>query len=126
MRRALSHAGLRPEAIDYIHMHGTATLAGDAAEDKAVTTLFGAHTPRSSTKGFTGHTLGAAGIVSAAIGALSIQHGFLPGSPHTSRLDPAFASGHLLEGREARVDRVMCNAFGFGGVNCAVILGRAA
>ncbi len=126
MRRALTNARLRPEAIDYINMHGTATLVGDAAEDKAVTALFGADIPRSSSKGFTGHTLGAAGIVAAAIGALSIRHDFLPGSPHTNRLDPGFAAGHVLTGREGKVDRIMCNAFGFGGVNCSIILGRVA
>ncbi len=118
--------GWQPSAIDYINLHGTATLVGDTAEDKAVTSLFGPHTPRSSAKGFTGHTLGAAGMVSAAVAALAIQHGFLPGSPHTRNLDPAFAPGHLLTGSAAPVRRVMCNAFGFGGVNCSFILGRAA
>jgi 3-oxoacyl-[acyl-carrier-protein] synthase-1 len=126
MRAALRQAELEPGQIDYINLHGTATLVGDAAEDKAVTAIFGPTVPRSSSKGFTGHTLGAAGIVGAAIGALAIRHGFLPGSPHTRRLDPAFAQGHVLAGRAASVDRVMCNAFGFGGVNCSFILGRAA
>jgi 3-oxoacyl-[acyl-carrier-protein] synthase-1 len=126
MRLALTAAGLAPEAIDYINLHGTATLVGDAAESKAVTSLFGPYTPRSSAKGFTGHTLGAAGMVAAAVAALAIRHGFLPGSPHTQSLDPAFASGHLLAGRPAPVRRVMCNAFGFGGVNCSFILGSQA
>ncbi|MDE1906629.1 MAG: beta-ketoacyl-ACP synthase [Rhodospirillales bacterium] len=126
MRQALADAGLTPEAIDYINLHGTATLVGDAAEDKAVTSLFGPGTSRSSAKGFTGHTLGAAGMVGAAVAALAIRHGFLPGSPHTERLDPAFASGHVLAGRHAAVQHVMCNAFGFGGVNCSFILGRNA
>jgi 3-oxoacyl-[acyl-carrier-protein] synthase-1 len=126
MRAALEQARLDPGQIDYINLHGTATLVGDAAEDKAASALFGTATPRSSSKGFTGHTLGAAGIVGAAIAALAIRHGFLPGSPHTRRLDPAFADGHLLAGRPARVERVMCNAFGFGGVNCSFVLGRAA
>lgn len=126
MRRALEDAHLPPGAIDYINMHGTATLVGDTAEDRAVTALFGTAVPRNSSKGFTGHTLGAAGIVGAAIASLSIRHGFLPGSPHTSRLDPHFAPGHVLTGRPAKVDRVMCNAFGFGGVNCSIILGRPA
>lgn len=126
MRRALDEAGLRPAGIDYINLHGTATLAGDAAEDKAVTALFGPEMPRSSSKGFTGHTLGAAGMVGAAMAALSIRHGFLPGSPHTATLDAAFAPGHVLQGRPGKVERVMCNAFGFGGVNCSFILGRPA
>lgn len=126
MRAALEQAKLDPGQIDYINLHGTATLAGDAAEDKAVSALFGTALPRSSSKGFTGHTLGAAGIVGAAVGALAVRHGFLPGSPHTRCLDPAFADGHLLAGRAGRVERVMCNVFGFGGVNCSFILGRPA
>ena len=126
MRQALTDAALPPEAIDYINLHGTATLVGDAAEDKAVSSLFGPGTPRSSAKGFTGHTLGAAGMVGAAVAALAIRHGFLPGSPHTERLAPAFAPGHVLAGRRAEIRHVMCNAFGFGGVNCSFILGRNA
>jgi 3-oxoacyl-[acyl-carrier-protein] synthase-1 len=126
MRAALDQARLDPSQIDYVNLHGTATMAGDAAEDRAVTSLFGAVVPRSSSKGFTGHTLGAAGIVSAAVAALAIRHGFLPGSPHTRTLDLGFAAGHLLGGRAASVDRVMCNAFGFGGVNCSIVLGHAA
>jgi 3-oxoacyl-[acyl-carrier-protein] synthase-1 len=126
MSAALEQARLDTGQIDYINLHGTATLVGDAAEDKAVSSLFGRQLPRSSSKGFTGHTLGAAGIVGAAIAGLAIRHGFLPGSPHTRTLDPAFAEGHLLAGRPARVERVMCNAFGFGGVNCSFILGRSA
>ncbi len=126
MRLALAEARLAPEAIDYINLHGTATLVGDAAEDKAVTSLFGPETPRSSAKGFTGHTLGATGMVGAAVAALAIQNQFLPGSPHTRNLAPGFATGHLLAGRTAPVRRVMCNAFGFGGVNCSFILGQDA
>lgn len=126
MRAALEQARLDPGQIDYINLHGTATLVGDAAEDKAVSSLFGTGIPRSSSKGFTGHTLGAAGIVGAGVAALAIRHGFLPGSPHTRQLDPSFAEGHLLTGRAVRVERVMCNAFGFGGVNCSFILGQAA
>jgi 3-oxoacyl-[acyl-carrier-protein] synthase I len=126
MRAALDQAGLDPRQIDYVNLHGTATMVGDEAEDGAVSSIFGPEVPRSSSKGFTGHTLGAAGIVGAAFGALAIRHGFLPGSPHTRTLDPTFAAGHVLDGRAARVDRVMCNAFGFGGVNCSLILGRAA
>ncbi|MDE1883860.1 MAG: beta-ketoacyl-ACP synthase [Rhodospirillales bacterium] len=124
MRQALADAGCEPAAIDYINLHGTATLVGDAAEDKAVTSLFGPDTPRSSAKGFTGHTLGAAGMVGAALAALALRHGFVPGSPHTNRLDTGFARGHVLAGRPAPVRLVMCNAFGFGGVNCSFILGR--
>ena len=126
MALALADAGLAPGEIDYINLHGTATLAGDAAEDCAIISLFGNAVPCSSSKGFTGHTLGASGVVGAAISALALQHGFLPGSPHTSRVDPDFCSQYLLEGRDAPVGHVLCNAFGFGGVNCSLVLGRAA
>jgi 3-oxoacyl-[acyl-carrier-protein] synthase-1 len=125
MAQALEAARLAPAAIDYINLHGTATIVGDAAEDCAVSGLFGA-TACSSTKGFTGHTLGASGVVEAIFSALAIQHGFLPGSPHTRALAPGFKSRYVLEGQPARIDRVMSNSFGFGGVNCSLILGRGA
>ena len=79
----------------------------------------------SSTKGFAGHTLGASGAVEAVFCALAIQHGFLPGSPHTLNVDPAFKSQFLCEGRSGRIDRAMSNSFGFGGANCSLLLGRA-
>lgn len=125
MERALASAGLTPAAIDYINLHGTATLIGDAAEDRAVSEVFGADTPCSSTKGFTGHTLGASGVVEAVFAALAIQHGFMPGSPHTRSVDPVFTSRYLAMGAPARVDRVMSNSFGFGGANCSLVLGRS-
>jgi 3-oxoacyl-[acyl-carrier-protein] synthase-1 len=125
MERALASASLAIDDIDYINLHGTATLVGDAAEDRAISSLFGTTTPCSSTKSYTGHTLGAAGIVETIISALALRHGLMPGSPHTRRLDPAMCSGYLLEGSRARLDRVMSNSFGFGGSNCSLILGRA-
>jgi 3-oxoacyl-[acyl-carrier-protein] synthase I len=125
MEQALAAAGLAPEAIDYINLHGTATPVGDAAEDRAVSDLFGTATPCSSTKGYTGHTLGASGVVEALFSALSIRHGLLYGSPHTRVLDPGFRSRYLLETAPGRVDRVISNSFGFGGANCSVLLGRA-
>ncbi len=126
MAAALASAGLRPEGIDYVNLHGTATVTGDAAEDRAVSGIFGHTLPCSSSKGFTGHTLGASGVVGAIFGALAIQNGFIPGSPHTGEVDPGFASHYQSVGREARVRRVLCNTFGFGGVNCSLVLGRKA
>ena len=126
MERALAAAGLDPSAIDYINLHGTATPVGDAAEDHAVFDLFGADTPCSSTKGFSGHTLGASGAVEAVFCALGIQYDFLPGSPHTQTVDPAFKSRYVREGRRARINRVVSNSFGFGGANCSLVLVRAA
>jgi 3-oxoacyl-[acyl-carrier-protein] synthase I len=124
MARALASAGLRPEAIDYINLHGTATRIGDAAEDQAVVSLFGEATPCSSTKGHTGHTLGASGVVEAVIAALSISNGFLPGSPHTEARDPALRCRYVTAAQPARVTRVLSNSFGFGGSNASLILGR--
>jgi 3-oxoacyl-[acyl-carrier-protein] synthase-1 len=125
MQRALREAGLEPPDIDYINLHGTATRVGDAAEDMAVSSLFGGDTPPcNSTKGYTGHTLGAAGIVEAIIAALAIRHGVLPGSAHTETVDPAFRSRYQVETMSARIDTVQSNSFGFGGSNCSLIFGR--
>jgi 3-oxoacyl-[acyl-carrier-protein] synthase I len=122
MAQALAAARLEPEEIDYINLHGTATSVGDAAEDCAVSGLFAA-TPCSSTKGFCGHTLGASGVVEAIFSALALQHGFLPGSPHTRVVDPGFKSRYVLAAQPKRITRVMSNSFGFGGVNCSLVLG---
>jgi 3-oxoacyl-[acyl-carrier-protein] synthase-1 len=125
MARALAAAGLRPEAIDYINLHGTATRIGDAAEDRAVVSLFGERTPCSSTKGHTGHTLGASGIVEAVIAALAIENDFLPGSPHTEARDPELQCNYLTAARPGRIRHVLSNSFGFGGSNASLILGCA-
>jgi 3-oxoacyl-[acyl-carrier-protein] synthase-1 len=126
MQAALAHAGLQPEEIDYINLHGTATPSNDRAEDRAISRVFGATTPCSSTKGWTGHTLGAAGITEAIIAMQCIEHGFMPASLNTQHLDAAFGSNILLQGREAGVKRVLSNSFGFGGSNCTLIFGGAA
>jgi 3-oxoacyl-[acyl-carrier-protein] synthase-1 len=125
MERALVSAGLAPDDIDYVNVHGTATPVGDAAEDRALVDLFGRRTPCSSTKGYTGHTLGAAGIVEAVISALAIRHNFMPGSAHTEEVDPTLRSRYLTKTRSAQVNRAMSNSFGFGGSNCSLILERA-
>jgi 3-oxoacyl-[acyl-carrier-protein] synthase-1 len=123
MQRALEAARLGPADIDYINLHGTATRTNDASEDKAVVDLFGSATPCSSTKGATGHLLGAAGITEAVISMLAVQHDLLPGSAHTRRVDPELKSGYLLDSRESRVRRVLTNSFGFGGSNCSLVIG---
>lgn len=125
MQEALSMAGLKAADIDYINLHGTATPSNDAAETKAVAALFGTGTPCSSTKGATGHTLGAAGGVEAVICALALQHGLLPAGLNTQQLDPALPLNYLLKNREQPVARVLSNSFGFGGTNCSLIFGRA-
>jgi len=125
MEKALASASLAPGDIDYINLHGTATRVGDAAEDQAISGLFGDRTPCNSTKGQTGHTLGASGIVEAIIAALSLEQGFIPPSPMTMRLDPALRSRYQVEGQVRPLNRVMSNSFGFGGSNCSLILGHA-
>ncbi|MHB1084300.1 MAG: beta-ketoacyl-[acyl-carrier-protein] synthase family protein [Thiobacillus sp.] len=126
MIAALKTAGLQPADIDYINLHGTATPSNDAAEGNAVAALFGNQVPCSSTKGATGHTLGAAGGLEAVISALALQHGFLPGGINTRCVDPAIPIQYLTCNREDAPRRVLSNSFGFGGTNCSLILGRAA
>jgi 3-oxoacyl-[acyl-carrier-protein] synthase-1 len=123
MQGALDSAGLAPGDIDYINLHGTATRTNDAAEDRAVHDLFGAGTPCSSTKGATGHLLGAAGITEAIVALLAVMHGVMPGSPNTRVVDPALRSRYLLSQQEGRVRRALSNSFGFGGSNCSLVLG---
>ena len=124
MHRALASAGLEPQDIDYINLHGTSTKTNDASEDQAVFELFGDKTPCSSTKGWTGHLLGAAGITEAIISILAIKHGLIPGSLHTQMLDPELRSNYQVDNCDARLQRVMSNSFGFGGSNCSLIFGR--
>lgn len=126
MQRALTNAGMKPNDIDYINMHGTASMVNDAMEDKAITRLFGRSTPASSTKGWTGHALGAAGINEAVISALCIQRGLMPSNLNARRIDPALTSMLLLDNREGPVRRVLSNSFGFGGSNASLILGAIA
>ena len=126
MSAALKSAGLQAADIDYINLHGTATPSNDAAEGRAVAALFGDRVPCSSTKGATGHTLGAAGGLEAVISALALQQGFMPGGANTRQLDPAIPIQYLTANREAAPRRVLSNSFGFGGTNCSLILGSAA
>jgi 3-oxoacyl-[acyl-carrier-protein] synthase-1 len=123
MQGALRRSGLQPWDIDYINLHGTATRANDSIEDKAVNSVFGPSTPCSSTKGWTGHTLGAAGITEAVIAALCLTRSFVPGTLNTTRVDSSLRSHVLLENNEQPVRRVLSNIFGFGGNNCSLILG---
>lgn len=124
MQLALNRASLSSDEIDYINLHGTGTLANDAAEDKGVVTVFGTAKPCSSTKGWTGHTLGAAGIMEAGIAMLCIEHGILPRSLNTQQLDPQLQANILMETSRATINRVISNSFGFGGSNCSLIFGK--
>lgn len=125
MQDALTMAGLKTDDIDYINLHGTATQSNDTAEGKAVTNLFGSTVPCSSTKGQTGHTLGAAGGVEAVICALALQNNFMPAGLNTEQLDPNLGLDYLLTNRDQPLSYVLSNSFGFGGTNCSLIFGRA-
>src|SRR6185437_9640730 len=125
MQSALAAAALEPGAIDYINLHGTGTPSNDRAESQAVTSVFGPTTPCSSTKGATGHTLGAAGALEAVISALVLTHGLMPGGVHTTTVDPTLTAHYIKDNHRAPVSRVLSNSFGFGGTNCSLIFGRA-
>jgi len=127
MSDALKMAGLAPAQIDYINLHGTATQNNDAAEAKAIAAVFGAQTARpcSSTKGATGHTLGAAGGLEAVICALALQNDLLPAGLNTRQLDPTLDLDYLQGNRQQPLAHALSNSFGFGGTNCSLIFGRA-
>ena len=125
MQAALDAASLEPADIDYINLHGTGTPSNDRSESQAVTSIFGPTTPCSSTKGATGHTLGAAGALEAVISALAIRNGLMPGGVQTTRVDPTLTAHYIKENRRAPLRRVLSNSFGFGGANCSLIFGRA-
>jgi len=123
MQAALGDAGLTPDAIDYINLHGTATPANDAAEAQAVSAVFGRAVRCSSTKGATGHALGAAGAIEAVIAALALDRAIVPGSAGTQRIDAQLLPGYRIEPETASLRHVLSNSFGFGGSNCALVLG---
>ena len=124
MEQALHRAGIKAVDIDYVNLHGTGSQANDTAEDQAVCRILGPRTPCSSTKGATGHTLGAAGITEAVLSALCLRHDFVPGTVNTTTLDPRLESHIILKGTYQPVQRVITNSFGFGGNNCSLIFGK--
>ena len=126
MEQALACAGLRPTDIDYINLHGTGTPSNDAAEGLAVGTLFGNRTAASSTKGATGHTLGAAGGLEAVFCAIALAEGMMPGSPGTRELDPGIDIAYRLQPESAPLRHVLSNSLGFGGTNCSLVFSRPA
>jgi 3-oxoacyl-[acyl-carrier-protein] synthase-1 len=125
MRGALAQAGLSPADVGYLNLHGTATPGNDAAEDLGVMSVFGDRVPCSSTKGATGHTLGAAGGVEAAIAMLALEHGLMPGGLNRTTPDPGLRANYLDAPREAALEVVASNSFGFGGSNACLVFGRA-
>lgn len=130
MASAIKDAGLNPEDIDYVNVHGTSTPLGDIAEVLAIQKVFGAaayDVNISSTKSMTGHLLGAAGAVEAVAGTLAIQHGFIPPTINHEFMDPEIdpkLNLTLNQPQERKVDAILSNTFGFGGHNASVVIKR--
>jgi 3-oxoacyl-[acyl-carrier-protein] synthase-1 len=125
MRGALQAAGLAPSQVDFLNLHGTGTPGNDAAEDRAVLAVFGSTLPCASTKGQTGHTLGAAGAVEASMSLLSLDTRCMPASLNLRRQDPALHARLLAEPTPAALRVVASNSFGFGGSNACLLFGAA-
>lgn len=125
MRLALRSAGLRAEDVQYVNAHGTSTPANDPSETAAIRTAFGDHADRlmvSSTKGVTGHLLGAAGGVEAVATALALHHGIVPPTANLVDPDPACDLDYVpREARRADLRVAISNAFGFGGTNSTLV-----
>lgn len=125
MQAALQAAGLAPGDIDWINLHGTGTRTNDAMEDAAVSTVFGDQVPCSSTKGWTGHTLGACGILETVIAGQCMKAGFVAGCLGVEQPDPGFRAQIATRTAKRSVRHVVSNSFGFGGINCSLVLGMA-
>jgi 3-oxoacyl-[acyl-carrier-protein] synthase-1 len=126
IEQALSRAACRAEQIQYINLHGTATPKNDAVEARVVADMFPAATRASSTKGWTGHALGAAGALEAIITLLALETGLIPGTLNTTQLDPQVGPQIRLENCAGDVRYALSNSFGFGGSNCVLLFGREA
>jgi 3-oxoacyl-[acyl-carrier-protein] synthase II len=126
MAQALRSAGMKPREIDYVNAHGTSTLVGDVAETMAIKRVFGEYAcslPVSSTKSMTGHLLGAAGAAEAIFCILAMRDGFIPATINYEHPDPECDLDYVPNrGRQAELNAVMSNAFGFGGHNVSLIL----
>ncbi len=125
MRAALADASLQSNQVDYVNLHGTGTRNNDAAEDAAVCQVFGHTVPVSSTKSLTGHALGAAGAIEAAIALLALRHGFVPPGTHCEQPDPTLHARYQREASDARLAVTASNSFGFGGSNSCLLFGAA-
>lgn len=122
---ALANAGLPAAAVDYINLHGTASQKNDEVEAALIAEMFPATTRASSTKGWTGHTLGAAGIVEAIVTLIATETGLIPGTLNTETLDPTCGPQVCIANHEADVRVALTNSFGFGGSNCSLLFGSA-
>jgi 3-oxoacyl-[acyl-carrier-protein] synthase II len=130
MHQALADAQIAPEKIDYINAHASSTQLNDATETKSIKEVFGeraCHIPVSGTKPYTGHPLGATGAIEATLCALAIERNWIPPTLNWENPDPACDLDVVPQhGRERKVDYVLSNSFGFGGINACIVLGRVA
>ncbi len=124
MQAALQLAGIDAADVGYMNLHGTSTPANDGIEAAAIDALFPAALHASSTKGWTGHTLGAAGIVESAIALLALSDGLLPGTLNSEIPDPACGPQIRFDNARADISYAMNNSFGFGGNNCSLVFGK--
>ena len=126
MKEALAMAHCSTDDIDYINSHGTSTPVGDVAEGRAIQRVFGDwKVPISSTKSLTGHGIGATGAQELIYCLLMMKHGFITASVNIEELDPAFANLNIVrENRDASLNRILNNSFGFGGTNASMIIGK--
>ena len=125
LRDALARAGLEPAQIDYVNLHGTASRKNDEVEAALVNRSFPASTRVSSTKGYTGHTLGAAGIVEAVMALLAIEHGLVPGNLGGNAPDPDCGASFAWRNEQRPVQVALSNSFGFGGSNACLAFASA-
>lgn len=121
---ALVRAGIEPHQVDYINLHGTATVKNDEVEAALVADVFDATTRASSTKGYTGHTLGAAGILESVLTLLAMRDGIVPGTLNSQHLDPVCGPQLALANEAREIHIALSNSFGFGGNNCTLAFAR--
>jgi len=122
IKQCLERSNLTPQDIDYIHAHGTATQLNDRREAQIIQYLFGRGVPVSSTKGATGHTLGASGAIGAAFCFMALRHQVLP--PCTGLRSPEFDLDLVTASRYVKVENTICFSFGFGGQNAVMSFGK--
>lgn len=125
MREALAQAGLAASDVDYVNAHGTGTRLSDVVEASAIAEVFGNGVPVASTKGYSGHLLGACGATEAALVLASIERGFVPASLGARPLDPEVAIRVALDRIDAPVRVAVSNSFAFGGNNATLVFGAA-
>jgi 3-oxoacyl-[acyl-carrier-protein] synthase II len=126
MTAAIESAGITPKEIEYVNAHGSSTVLNDSTECRAIRIALGDHAERvpvSGTKGLHGHALGATGAMETAICAMALQRGHLPGTANLSSKDPACDLDVIPPGgRDQQVSTLLCNAFGFGGINATLAM----